>query len=312
MLSPNSKLSSALGTVAVLAWLFAIVSTPLRAEPAHPAADTNALVEPNGGSEAIVRLPSNLANLDYSEYDQLLRSHVTTSGWVDYPSLVDDHAALERFIRQLGDASFSNLKTRRDQLTFWINAYNAFTLADVLATVYGKHQSVQQVSGFFNGRKHFVAGEKLTLDEIETRGRAFRDPRLHFAIVCASSSCPKLQPFAYTSAELDTQLDQVTREFFADSDRGIRYNSGTKSLYVSPILEWYAGDFAGKWTKAGALLAQARAAMSGGELLKFIEKYVPQTTASSMRLNPPTLHYFDYDWSLNSLETHKHSGNREN
>jgi hypothetical protein len=145
------------------------------------------------------------------------------------------------------------------------------------------------VEGFFNGRKHLVGGEHLTLDEIETRGRNLHDPRIHFAIVCASTSCPKLQRFAYKREILNSQLDQAARLFFGDRNRGLRFDSEKNELYVSPILKWYAGDFTGA---------------SGESVLNFISKYALADVANRIKVSPPSLHYFEYDWSLNSLDNH--------
>jgi hypothetical protein len=230
-----------------------------------------------------------LPGLDVADYDRLLHKYVTDDGWVDYRGLAREHGALNKFLDALGSVSPSSLADDAERLAFWINSYNAFTLADALDMVYGKYQGVQKVEGFFNGHKHFVAGEHLTLDEIETRGRGLQDPRIHFAIVCASASCPKLQRFAYKREVLNSQLEQAARQFFGDRNRGLRFDSEKNELYVSPILKWYAGDF--------------RAA-SDNDLLNFISKYASTEVLNRIKLNPPTLHYFDYDWSLNSLETH--------
>jgi hypothetical protein len=245
---------------------------------------------------------------DTSEYDRLLRTYVNDQGWVDYAGLARERAALNRFLEQIANISPNLLKHHPEQLAFWINTYNACTLADVLDTVYDKHKSVRQVSGFFDGRKHAVAGEQLTLDEIEKRGRDLHDPRIHFAIVCASTSCPKLQRFAYTGQALERQLDQAATAFLADPKRGLRFDLEHKELSVSPIFKWYAGDFTGNSSAAGSLWARAKATVSGGELLDFVARYAPDDVAQAIRENRPALHYFSYDWSLNSLETHASGG----
>ncbi len=245
---------------------------------------------------------------DVSDYDRLLRTYVTSEGWVDYSGLSRERDALNRFLEQLAGVSPNEFKDSSERLAFWINAYNAFTLADVLDAVYRKHKSVRQVSGFFDGKQHLVAGEKLTLDEIEKKGRDLHDPRIHFAIVCASASCPKLQRFAYTGKGLDRLLDQAAREFLADPKRGLRFDPERNNLYVSPIFEWYAGDFTGTRGGAGGLWARAKAAVSGSELLDFIARYAPAEAAQHIRENHPKLHYFSYDWSLNSLDSHAPGG----
>jgi hypothetical protein len=244
---------------------------------------------------------NQLPVLDLSDYDRLLRTYVNDNGWVDYAGVARERAALNRFLEQLAAVSPTGYQRNSDRLAFWINSYNAFTLADALDTVYGKRHGVREVSGFFDKRKHAVAGEQLTLDEIEKRGRDLRNPRIHFAIVCASTSCPKLQRFAYTGEKLDSQLEQAAREFLADPNRGLRYEASHNDLYVSPIFKWYAGDFTGS---EGSLWARAKATVSGSELLDFIARYAPASVAGQIREHPPTLHYFEYDWSLNSLDSH--------
>jgi len=248
------------------------------------------LLNPSGrrGSET-----STQAAIDTSGYERLLRTYVTDDGWVDYRGLSRERQTLDRFLRDAGRVSAKGFKSDQEKLAFWINAYNAFTLADALGAVYGKHQSVRDVPGFFDGRKHMVAGEQLTLDEIERHGRDLHDPRIHFAIVCASTSCPKLRRFAYRAEKLEGQLDQVTKEFLADPNRGLRLDERSGDLYVSPILKWYGDDFGG-----------------GGEVLGFLEKYGPPDTAQHLRGNAPALVYFEYDWSLNSLDTHSGQNKR--
>jgi Protein of unknown function, DUF547 len=244
------------------------------------------------------------SSIDVSDYDRLLHTYVTDQGWVDYAGLAHERGALNRFLEQLAKASPNSFKNDTERLAFWINSYNAFTLADALDNVYGKHQSVRQVSGFFDGRRHSVAGENLTLDEIEKRGRDLHDPRIHFAIVCASASCPRLQRFAYTGEALTEQLDQAARGFFADHNRGLRFDPGKNELHVSPILKWYAGDFTATSAGTASVWARVKASVSGNELLDFIARYAPADVVDRIKHNPPTLHYFDYDWSLNSLDTH--------
>jgi hypothetical protein len=107
---------------------------------------------------------------------------------------------------------------------------------------------------------------------------------------------------------LDRQLDQAAREFLADPKRGQRFDREHNKLYVSPIFEWYAGDFTGNSSGVGSLWARAKATVSGGELLDFIARYAPDDVAQAIRENRPALHYFSYDWSLNSLETHASGG----
>lgn len=249
------------------------------------------------------------ASAQSSQVDQrvlsgLLSRHVNAAGWVDYAGLRQERTALQSYLDTLHNVDPAKLPSDSARLAFWINAYNAFTLNDVLEYVDGKADSVKKVNGFFDRNKHSIAGESLTLDEIERRGRSLRDPRIHFAINCASASCPKLQPFAYTAAELDRQLDQVTREFFLDSGRGLKLQRDENAVFLSPILEWYAGDFSGASSATAQLLSRARAAISGDNVLEFVISHVGQDVASYVRQQRPTVKYLDYDWTLNSQKLH--------
>ena len=140
----------------------------------------------------------------------------------------------------------------------------------------------------------------------ERRGRNLHDPRIHFAVNCASASCPKLQPFAYTAAELDHQLDRVTRDFFGDSGRGLRLERNENTIFLSPILKWNAGDFNGATTATGQFLSYARAAVSGNNVLDFVLGYVSQDVATYIHQKRPTVKYLDYNWTLNSQKLHSH------
>ena len=286
-------IAAALGVAAVLG---AMLQFAYEGSRGNPLLSSSVQTEPRQAEQ-----PSPC---DTSGYDRLLRTYVNDQGWVDYAGLAHERTGLNRFLGELASVSPTEFKDQSERLAFWINAYNAYTLADVLDTVYDKHKSVRQVSGFFDGRKHAVAGEQLTLDEIEKRGRDLHDPRIHFAIVCASTSCPKLQRFAYTGQALERQLDQAATAFLADPKRGLRFDLEHKELSVSPIFKWYAGDFTGNSSGAGSLWARAKATVSGGELLDFVARYAPDDVAQAIRENRPALHYFSYDWSLNSLNTH--------
>ena len=223
---------------------------------------------------------------------------------MDYVGLRQERPTLQTYLDALRNVDVAKLPSDGARLAFWIDAYNAFTLNDVLEYVDGKTDSVKKVNGFFDKNKHPIAGESLNLDEIERHGRNLRDPRIHFAINCASASCPKLQPFAYTAAELDRQLNQVTSEFFADSIRGLRLQRNENTVLLSPILKWYAGDFNGATTATGQFLSLARAAISGDNVIEFVVSHVDQDAASYLRQKRPTVKYMDYDWTLNSQKLH--------
>ncbi len=289
-----------------LLW-FAIVALPLAGAYvlySHRAQRATPIRAENGAGAA----PSTArTSFDHSDFERLLQQYVDDEGWVDYAGLKRDRAALDAYLARLATAQPDSL-ARGDRLALYINAYNAFTLADVLDTVYGKAAGVKEVSGFFDRKRHPIGGEELTLDEIESQGRNLGDPRIHFAVVCASTSCPKLQRFAYTGAQLDQQLDRATREFLADPNRGLRVDAKKGSLYLSSIFKWYAGDFTGAQSGVSRLLARTKAVVSGSEITGYVRAYAPPEAQRFLDAGSPSVHYLDYDWSLNSQENHPNAG----
>ena len=272
------KLIVKLGWVGVVAVLFlAGCSKPQPPQTGTPAAPA-----------------ASLAVFNHRPLDELLATYVK-EGKVDYAGLQKDRARLDQYLAALASANPGAFPNDAERLAFWINAYNAFTLADVLESVYGKVKSVQDVKGFFNQKKHKVVGAELTLDEIEKRGRDLHDPRIHFAVNCASASCPKLQSFAYNGAQLDFHLTKAAREFLGDSQRGMNYDPGRNRIYLSPIFKWYAADFTG----SNQLVARVKAETSGAELLEVAKKFMPPDLAQFLTEKKMEVQWLEYDWSLN-------------
>lgn len=245
------------------------------------------------------KLEARAGAFNHQLLDQLLAAHIDDKGLVDYEGLRGERAVLDTYLERVADAAPQNFADDEERLAFWINSYNAFTLRDVLDDVYQKARSVKKVRGFFDRKLHRVAGEELTLNEIEKRGQALRDPRMHFAINCASNSCPALQSFAYTGERLESQLGEATREFLSDPDRGLRIDKARNRIAVSPVFKWYADDFrdaAGATPFAGAstntlLAGDTLARMwqgAGLDVFQFITEQRPE------------VEYLEYDWSLNS------------
>lgn len=237
---------------------------------------------------------------DASEFDRVLQTYVNDEGKVDYRGLGTNRADLDHFLRRVSQAKPEELKDDAERLAFWINAYNAETLAAALDSVYGKTDSVQKVPGFFDKVTRMVAGKPMTLDQIEKAGRELHDPRIHFSIVCASASCPKLARSVYSGENLEQQLKSATLNFFGDTSRGVRAEKANKEIYLSPIFKWYAGDFVKRGNGTG---------MSGGELdekerersvLEFIAANGSADLAKFIRDVHPTVKYIEYDWSLNA------------
>lgn len=221
-------------------------------------------------------------------WDRALSAHVEHGG-VDYAALKRDRGGLDVFLRSLSSARPSNM-AEDAALAFWINAYNAVVVHHVLERYPGL-RSVRDVDGFFDELTYPVAGEELTLDQIEEHGRDLGDPRIHFAVVCASTSCPDLRAEAYTAETLDAQLEDQTRRFLSDEGKGLRYDPEDDAVWLSSIFKWYAGDFTGGSTVV--------AFFARGGVLDWVIEHAPKELAAKLKRQDPPVKYLDYDWSLN-------------
>jgi len=174
----------------------------------------------------LASMPASAA--DHAAWDALLRAHVEETGLVNYQELQTRQPELDAYLEGLAQADPTSL-SREEQLAFWINAYNA-CVVDVTLDHY-PIKSVKSVPGFFRTVQRRVAGQWLTLDEIEAKSHALGDWRSHMAVVCASAGCPSLRNEAYAPDRLAEQLADQTRRFLADPSRGFRVEGTT--LWVS-------------------------------------------------------------------------------
>jgi len=171
------------------------------------------------------------------DWETVLAGSVDDQGNVGYENL--DRAALNRYVAWL--SSPRSFKTRADELAFWINAYNALVVYQVM-----ERWPIASVSDskhtFFYWTRFHVNGKKLSLYALENDiVRAFSDPRIHFALNCASKGCPRLPRKPFHGAVLDIQLERETTRFLAET-RNVEFDEDT--LVLSAIFKWYADDFA--------------------------------------------------------------------
>lgn len=238
---------------------------------------------------------------DHSAFEELLKSYVGENGKVDYDGFIKDRARLDAYLDTLGKANPKEFASDDERNAFYINAYNAFTIADVLDDVYQKTDSVKKVNGFWDKKKHCVGGEDLTLDAIEKISRDYKDPRVHFAVNCASSSCPKLQRFAFTGAKLNEQLEISTKDFLADESRGLKIDRTKNKIWISKIFSWYAGDFTGDTSSVGFVKGFIKSKFTASAGINFIVEKVSPETVQYFKEQKPDVDYLEYDWTLNSL-----------
>ena len=221
--------------------------------------------------------------VDNRLYAELLQ-HYVHGGAVDYKGLKSEEEKLDRYLNVLENVNSATL-LRPEQFSFYINAYNAWTLKLVL-TGYPGVKSIKDLGGLFKSpwKKKLcrLDGRVMTLDDIEhgILRPKFADPRVHFAIVCASKSCPPLIPVPYHGSILDEQLDAAARAFINDP-RSNRFRDGT--LYISRLFKWFAEDF-------------------GNDPIGFIQRYATGKLKAQLQQakKPLKIAYLDYDWSLNA------------
>lgn len=221
-------------------------------------------------------------------WGRVLAEHAVDGG-VDYAALARDRSDLDAYLRSLARAR-TGAMGESEAVAFWTNAYNAVVLHHVLER-YPGIESVRDVDGFFDELTFPVAGEELTLDEIEERGRDLGDPRVHFAVVCASTSCPDLRGEPYDAGRIDAQLRDQTRRFLSDESKGLRWEPEEDTLWLSSIFKWYAGDFTGGST--------VLAFFARGGVLDWVVEHAPPAIARKLRGEDPSVRYLDYDWGLN-------------
>jgi len=220
---------------------------------------------------------------DHSLLGQILRAHVR-NGKVDYQQLrARDQAKLKRYLDSLAAADSGRLRERDDELAFWLNAYNACVIAGVIERYPGT-KSVQDVKGFFEDRRWLVAGRKRSLNEIENQiiRPRFKDPRIHFILVCAAQSCPPLQSYAMSGETLRRDLERVTRQVVND-DRFVRIDPKAGRLRLTRILSWYRKDFEQKH----------------GSLEAFLRRYLEPAKVRQLERGNYTIEFMPYYWGLN-------------
>lgn len=218
---------------------------------------------------------------------------------VDYAGLAGDRAALQDYLQALAAVSEVDYRAwpppRR--MAFLINAYNAFTVELILREPQ-LPDSIRDLGGWFSSpwklRWFELLGETRSLDEIEhqwLRGDPeHADPRIHFAVNCASIGCPALRPEAYVAERLAAQLADQTRRFLADRSRN---RLDGRRLLISPIFRWYAEDFAAGWQGGDSVAAFLAL---HGEALGLSAAQIEALREGELRLG-----YSDYDWRLNRL-----------
>jgi hypothetical protein len=251
---------------------------------------------------------SRAANADheYKAYATLLHDYVRNAR-VDYAALKQSRTALDTAVAAFAEPATEQERgwTRDQRLAYWINAYNLFTLRAIvdhypirsaLFTLQPRN-SIRQIDGVWTTLTWRAAGRTLTLDDIEHKilRPEFKEPRVHFAINCASVGCPPLAADPYLAQTLDAQLDAAARRYLS-GERGLTIDGNT--LRVTKILEWYGEDFVARFAPdAAGQPDRIERAIRG-----LVSRFGPPAAADLAGKPTTRIKFLDYDWSLNDLK----------
>ncbi|WP_400076508.1 DUF547 domain-containing protein [Winogradskyella sp. R77965] len=217
--------------------------------------------------------PLNYKEIMHNRWDKILQKYISQNGNIDYKAIRNDRSEFDVYIDYLSDNLPNEEWSKEEKLAYWINAYNALTV-DLIIRNYPTN-SIKDVKDPWDQRLWKFGNKWLNLNDIEHKIlRKMDEPRIHFAIVCASESCPKLQNEAFNSKNLEAQLTNATKEFLSDTSK----NEISKDrIKLSKIFKWFKKDFE-----------------QDGSLIDFLNQYSEVTISSSAKKS-----YKDYNWELN-------------
>lgn len=232
-------------------------------------------IEPNKGGSSL--------SPNHDKFTELLSEHIDSCGMVNYRGFMEDSVKLKNYLELLASNESSTSWSQKDQLAYWINVYNAFTIQLII-----EHYpvgSIKEIGSliqipFVNSPWDIdfiqIGNKTLSLNDIEHKilRSQFNEPRIHFAIVCASISCPRLRNEAYTGTLLEKQLEEEAFDFVNDKSKNVIESS---RIEISRIFLWFKGDFT-----------------EDQSLIKFLNKY------STIKIDEGAdKSHLDYNWNLN-------------
>ncbi len=229
---------------------------------------------------------------DHSLLDGLLRTHVDEHGWVDYNGLREDAEQLDQYVASLAEAPFDEMG-RSEKLALLINAYNAFTLRLILDYWDGGGlKSIKDIPGNkrWDDQRWQIGSFTWSLNAIEHEQvrPKFKEPRVHFALVCAAVGCPTLRNEAYLASRIDGQLEDQTR-YAHTHDRWFRFEPDSNEVHLTQLYDWYGGDFE----------------QVAGSVLEYAAQYSDELKQALAVGNTPRINWLNYDWTLNDKSNAK-------
>ncbi len=217
-------------------------------------------------------------NFDHSIFDSILKKNVSTEGFVNYKGV--DQTKLDEYVQKVADADLSSLNNN-EQLAFFINAYNALVIKNVLN--YYPVEGPMKVDKFFDKNKFKIAGESLSLNELEYQKIFPIEPvMVHFGLVCAAVSCPKLLQTVYTGENVYNQLNENAVDFINNSKKNY-LDKENSTLYLSEIFKWFRDSFEKRF----------------GSLDKAARKFMNEDDRNFLNANKVEVDFLKYNWNLN-------------
>ncbi|MFB6307401.1 MAG: DUF547 domain-containing protein [Flavobacteriales bacterium] len=223
--------------------------------------------------------PTNAQPIEHTKWNKLLNKHVNEKGKVTYKAFIKDTVQLKEYLNELSTSHPHKGWSKKQRKAYWINAYNAFTISLIL-----KHfpvNSIRDIGPIYKTPWKIkfieIEGKEYSLGDIEHRilRANYGDPRIHYAINCASVSCPPLRKEAYKAEKLDEQLNDQAERFINDSSRN---KISKKEVNLSQIYDWFSEDF-----------------KKDGGIIEHINKY------SETKVNKnAAIEYCNYNWQLNN------------
>jgi len=234
-----------------------------------------------------------IATIDLRIWDELLQGYVDDLGRVNYRRWkAEGGDVLRVWLESLADLDLADFTDADARLALWLNAYNAIAISQVLE-VYPIASIRPKVLGipnwlsfldFFTRSNTIIGGKKYSLNQIEHAilRPEFAEPRIHFALVCASVGCPLLRRGAYFPESVRTQLEADASRFIHNPDK-VRYDAQKKTLYLSKIFKWYEEDFV----------------KAAGSVAEYVGGYLGPEAAVG---DGWAIVFLPYDWNLNRVE----------
>ncbi len=239
-----------------------------------------------GCSNSKSTFANDASSPNHNAWTALLKKHVREDGLVDYKGFIKDKDKLNAYADYISNNPPASGWTDEEKIAYWINAYNVFTVKLIVDNYPVKSikdlnptLSIPTIRSIWTKEWFKIGGEDFSLDRIEHKilRKDFNEPRIHFAVNCASISCPILRNEAYTAEKLDQQLNEQATIFLNDTSRNM---IESKKARVSKIFSWFGGDFKKDQT-----------------LIEFLNKYskVKIDTKAKVR-------FMDYNWKLNEVQ----------